>query len=164
MAVRGSASIDTGRFVNKDKEFKKKLIFPAILNEKINMKKVVFQSIKPWIKQEIDSLLGFDDDVVVNLIYNLLDNPKGTTSYPDGKAITVELMGFLEQDTMPFMKKLWTHLVDATNNKLGIPSDSNLLPSYPCFTQNLLNSSSTSFKSVPNVRKTIEKIEILQKN
>eukprot|EP01084_Bolivina_argentea_P234730 395147_1 len=116
MAVRGSASIDTGRFANKDKEFENKIKWPKSLNTRVNMKKVVFNSIKPWIEKEIETLLGFDDDVVVNLIYNLLEN----TQYPDAKQISVKLMGFLEQDTIPFMLKLWSHLIDANNNKLGI--------------------------------------------
>mmetsp|Transcript_49651 Transcript_49651/g.82662 ORF Transcript_49651/g.82662 Transcript_49651/m.82662 type:complete len:413 (-) Transcript_49651:545-1783(-) len=114
--IRGSASIDTGRWANKDVEFQKKINFPTILSTKIDMKKVVFDAIKPWIKQEIDASLGFEDDVVINLVYNLLQ----TEQFPDGKALAVKLMGFLEADTMSFMQTLWTHLVDANNTKLGI--------------------------------------------
>eukprot|EP01083_Nonionella_stella_P272896 925676_1 len=118
MAVRGSASIDTGRFSNKDKEFEKRLNFPSILKQKVNMKKVVFSAIEPWIKHEIDSLLGFEDDVVCNLLINLLKSEQ----HADGQAITVKMMGFLEKDTMAFMTSLWQHLVDASNHKLGIPT------------------------------------------
>ena len=118
MAVRGSASIDTGRFANKDKEFEKKLTFSSTLKQKVNMKKVVFPAMKPWIKEQIDSILGFEDDVVINLIYNLLEKD----THPDARAITVKLMGFLEGDTMEFMNNLWNHLLDANQNELGIPT------------------------------------------
>merc|ERR1712129_268994 len=43
-------------------------------------------------------------------------------TYPDARTITVKLMGFLENDTIDFMNKLWQHLIDANNNKLGIPT------------------------------------------
>eukprot|EP01084_Bolivina_argentea_P055837 102300_1 len=118
MAETRSASIDTGRFSNKDKEFEKRLNFPSILKQKVNMKKVVFSAIEPWIKHEIDSLLGFEDDVVCNLLINLLKSEQ----HADGQAITVKMMGFLEKDTMAFMTSLWQHLVDASNHKLGIPT------------------------------------------
>lgn len=94
--IRGSASIDTGHFKNKQKQLQNKIKFPSIFNTKIDTKKVKIQVIKPWIKASVENILSFEDDVVINLIYNLLEKDR----FPDAKDITVSLLGFLEEDTL----------------------------------------------------------------
>ena len=116
MAVRGSASIDTGVFGNKQKKYRKKIPFSKLFDIKVDMTKVVFRVMKPWIATQIELILGFEDDIVVNLIFNVLERDR----YPDVKDLTVSLMGFLESDTLPFMEKLWKYLIDAQNSKIGI--------------------------------------------
>ena len=39
------------------------------------MAKVNVDSIKPWIAQRLTELLGMDDDVIVELVYNYLEEP-----------------------------------------------------------------------------------------
>lgn len=36
------------------------------------MSKVNLESMKGWIAKEINSILGFEDDVLIDMIYNLL--------------------------------------------------------------------------------------------
>ena len=94
--IRGSASINTGRFKDKNKHLKQKIKFPKIFDTKVDMKCINIKAIKPWIKTSVFNILSFDDDVVVNLIYNMLSNDK----YPNPKDLSVALMGFLENDTL----------------------------------------------------------------
>lgn len=38
----------------------------------VDMSKVNLESMKGWIAKEINSILGFEDDVLIDMIYNLL--------------------------------------------------------------------------------------------
>ena len=67
------------------------------------------------ITDEVTAHLGFEDDVCIGLIMNLLEDNE------DPKKIYVELSGFLEDGTFKFMKKLWTMLVSAQESMGGIP-------------------------------------------
>ncbi|ETO18398.1 hypothetical protein RFI_18867 [Reticulomyxa filosa] len=94
MAVRGSASIDTGKFTDKQKLFISKMKFSKLFDERVNMKNVRLSVIRPWITEEINRILGFDDDIVSNLIFNLLEK----SQFPDPKDLTISLTGFLDAD------------------------------------------------------------------
>jgi serine/arginine repetitive matrix protein 1 len=59
---------------------------------------------RPWITDNVIEMLGFEDEVVVELIINLLES---TNSNGDGRMIQIELTGFLEDKTYNFMKNLW---------------------------------------------------------
>ncbi len=37
------------------------------------MKKVTLEVIKPWITQKVTDLLGYEDDVVVNYVFGMLE-------------------------------------------------------------------------------------------
>ncbi len=43
------------------------------------MEKVNLDVIKPWITTRITELLGFEDDVVIDFIFNLLENNQVAT-------------------------------------------------------------------------------------
>lgn len=38
------------------------------------MEKVSLDTIKPWITQRINELLGFEDDVVIEFVFNMLES------------------------------------------------------------------------------------------
>ncbi len=40
----------------------------------VDMSKVSLDTIKPWITQRVTELLGFEDDVVIEFVFNLLEN------------------------------------------------------------------------------------------
>lgn len=40
------------------------------------MSKVSLDTIKPWISQRVTQILGIEDDVVVEFIFNMLENEK----------------------------------------------------------------------------------------
>ena len=83
------------------------------------MSKVNLDTIKPWITTRVNQLLGIDDDVVVEFVFNLLEN----TQFPDPKDMQMNLTGFLNgKNARIFMQELWDLLASAQENIGGIPS------------------------------------------
>lgn len=83
------------------------------------MSKVNLDTIKPWITTRVNQLLGIDDDVVVEFVFNLLEN----TQFPDPKDMQMNLTGFLNgKNARIFMQELWDLLVSAQENIGGIPA------------------------------------------
>ena len=67
----------------------------------------------------MNQLLGIDDDVVVDFVFNLLEN----TQFPDPKDMQINLTGFLNgKNTQIFMQELWELLASAQDNVGGIPT------------------------------------------
>ncbi|VAH89265.1 unnamed protein product [Triticum turgidum subsp. durum] len=71
---------------------------------------------KPWIATRVTELLGFEDEVLINFIYGLLDAKE-----VDGKYIQIQLTGFMEKNTIKFMRELWSLLLSAQQNASGVP-------------------------------------------
>ena len=83
------------------------------------MSKVNLDTIKPWITTRVNQLLGIDDDVIVEFVFNLLEN----TQHPDPKEMQMNLTGFLNgKNARIFMQELWDLLTSAQENIGGIPS------------------------------------------
>ena len=40
------------------------------------MEKVSVDTVKPWISQRISDILGFEDEVVIDFVFNMLDNER----------------------------------------------------------------------------------------
>ena len=68
------------------------------------------------LEQTLLKLLGFEDEILVNLIISTLE------SNPDPKMLFVTVSGFLEDHTFAFMDELWGLLVDASTANAGIPT------------------------------------------
>lgn len=119
---KGSAGIDTGRFRDKQKKLLKKMNFPSEFNSRVNMEKISMPVIKRWITERITGILGFEDEVVIHFIFNLLERAKKEKESPDPRDMQISLTGFLERDARVFMGELWSHLVSAQRNPGGIPN------------------------------------------
>lgn len=48
-------------------------IFKIIISFQVDMSKIKLDVIKPWIQDKITEILKIDDDVVVDFVYNQLD-------------------------------------------------------------------------------------------
>lgn len=42
----------------------------------VDMEKVCLDTIKPWISEKITKMLGIEDDVVIEFIFNMLENER----------------------------------------------------------------------------------------
>ncbi|XP_048137302.1 serine/arginine repetitive matrix protein 1 isoform X2 [Rhodamnia argentea] len=82
----------------------------------VDMAKVKMDVMKPWIATRVTELLGFEDEVLINFIYGLLDGKE-----VNGKEVQIQLTGFMEKNTGKFMKELWTLLLSAQKNTSGVP-------------------------------------------
>lgn len=115
---RGTSADQDNRFSDKYKKLLKQLKFSDVLNQKVDIKKVNMDVIKPWIQKHITLSLGLDDEVVYEYVINQLEESR----FPDGKNMQINLTGFLDgKRAREFMDKLWQLLVDAQTASDGIP-------------------------------------------
>ena len=116
------------------------------------MSKVSLDTIKPWITQRVTQLLGVEDDVVVEFVFNLLEKKQVSSfslpspppllitsfvtpllsvppfvpfnhQFPDPRELQLNLTGFLHgKNARIFMQELWELLTSAQESIGGIPT------------------------------------------
>ncbi|KAK8596298.1 hypothetical protein V6N12_064797 [Hibiscus sabdariffa] len=113
---RGTSADQDTRFSNKQAKLLKSQKFAPELEHLVDMTKVKMDVVRPWIATRVTELLGFEDEVLINFIYGLLDGKE-----VNGKEVQISLTGFMEKNTGKFMKELWTLLLSAQRNASGVP-------------------------------------------
>ncbi|XP_057953109.1 uncharacterized protein LOC131147623 [Malania oleifera] len=113
---RGTSAEQDTRFSNKQAKLMKSQKFAPELDHLVDMTKVKMDVIRPWIATRVTELLGFEDEVLINFIYGLLDGKD-----VNGKQVQISLTGFMEKNTGKFMKELWALLLSAQKNASGVP-------------------------------------------
>ncbi|KKF97434.1 PWI domain-containing protein [Ceratocystis platani] len=103
-----------------DAKLLKSTKFPPEFNRKVDIQKVNVQVLQKWIASRISEVLGNEDDVVIELCYNLLEGSR----FPDIKALQIQLTGFLAKDTPTFCKELWNLCLSAQDSPQGVPKES----------------------------------------
>ncbi|KAI8581750.1 hypothetical protein K450DRAFT_230961 [Umbelopsis ramanniana AG] len=114
---KGTSADQDTRFSNKQKKLMKSMKFPPEFDQKVDFSKVNLTVLKPWIATEITKILGFEDDVVIDFTYGLLETQK-----PDPKEMQINLTGFFEGKTQEFLLNLWKLLLSAQGSVGGIPA------------------------------------------
>eukprot|EP00124_Ichthyophonus_hoferi_P000914 Ihof_evm23s39 gene=Ihof_evmTU23s39 len=116
---RGTSADQDVRFSNKEKKLLQQLKskFPTEFETSVNLSKVNLDVIKPWITDRVTELLGIEDEVVIDFIFNMLETDK----HPDPRKMQINLTGFLESKTKVFMKELWCLFISAQKSPHGIP-------------------------------------------
>ena len=91
-----------------------------------------------WIAGKISEVLGNEDDVVIELCFNLLEGSRFVSNkhlpsdpyeklirgiQPDVKLLQIQLTGFLDKDTAKFCKELWLLCLSAQSNPQGVPKE-----------------------------------------
>ncbi|KAJ5965385.1 hypothetical protein N7481_012099 [Penicillium waksmanii] len=102
-----------------DAKLLKKTKFPPEFSRKVDMKKVNIEVMKKWIASRISDILGNEDDVVIELCFNLLEG----TRFPDIKSLQIQLTGFLDRDTAKFCQELWSLCLSGQENPQGVPKE-----------------------------------------
>lgn len=113
---RGTSAEQDTRFSNKQAKLLKSQKFAPELEHLVDMTKVKMDVMKPWIAKRVTELIGFEDEVLINFIYSLLER-----KVVNGKEVQISLTGFMERNTGKFMKELWALLLSAQNNASGVP-------------------------------------------
>lgn len=109
------------RFGDKLKKLKRSMQFPPEFSQKVDSRKVELSVFRPWIASKVTSLLGFEDEVVIEYAAGLLEDT--STSVLDPKAMQINLTGFLESKAPEFMLALWNLLLSAQEHPLGVPQE-----------------------------------------
>ncbi|KAJ3134735.1 Serine/arginine repetitive matrix protein 1 [Geranomyces variabilis] len=113
---KGTSAEQDQRFGDKQKKLLKSMKFPKLFDKKVDVKKVNMTVIRPWVTARVVEMVGFEDDVLIEFVFNLLEADK-----VDPRAMQIEISGFLEGNAPSFMKDLWGLLVSAQSTIGGIP-------------------------------------------
>ena len=117
---RGTTVDQDGRWGKSDEKLMAKMQkagkFASILETKIDIKKVNIDIITKWVSEKTIEVLGFEDEIVINLVINMLQSDN-----LHGKKLQLDVTGFLEKGAGSFVEELWTLLVDAQSQPNGIP-------------------------------------------
>lgn len=112
----------------------------------VDMSKVKLDVLRPWISKKITEFLHIEDDVVVEFVYNQLEeknvsiyttfaqsyrSPNRTNlfvsprpQFPCPKKMQINLTGFLNgRNARQFMEELWALLLSAQESETGIPEE-----------------------------------------
>jgi len=116
---RGTSHDQDSRFANKQQKLKKSMKFPPEFDQPVDLKKVNLEAIKPWIQRRLTEILGFEDEVVIGLVVNVLENKE---EQPDPRDLQINLTGFLAKKSKDFVLELWKHLLAAMEQPQGIPA------------------------------------------
>lgn len=127
VCVRPAANIPQGtnqqqdtRFSDKEKKLLKQMKFGDCLNKKVDMTKVKLDVLRPWISKKITDILHIEDDVVVEFVFNQLEEEK----FPCPKKMQINMTGFLNgRNARQFMDELWALLLSAQDSETGIPAE-----------------------------------------
>lgn len=74
--------------------------FPAEFSIKVDLTRVNWDVMKPWIAKRVTELLGIEDDVLIGYIFEQLENHRTV----DPRKLQINLTGFLEKNTSLFCK------------------------------------------------------------
>lgn len=117
-SFRGVSAEQDSRFANKEKKLLKTMKFPPEFSTKVDLTKVNWDTMKPWIGKRITELLGgLEDDVLIAYVIEQLEGKKTV----DPRQLQISLTGFLEKNTSLFCKELWQLLISANETGTGIP-------------------------------------------
>ena len=96
------------QFSDKDKELLNMTKFETCLEQEVDLHKVNFEALRPWVSEQVTQILGIEDEVVDELILSFLENER----YPNGKALQILVTGFLEpKPSRIFIGELWDLLL-----------------------------------------------------
>ena len=112
-----------------DKRLRKKLEksgkFDESFKTPVRIEKINVEVMGRWVSERLAELLGFEDDVLSDLVMNMLsqtrDAKTGQDKRVDPQQLQVQLTGFLNKQAQPFVAELWKLLLDAQDAPHGIP-------------------------------------------
>jgi serine/arginine repetitive matrix protein 1 len=109
--------------------------FPPEFDKKVDIEKVNIDLMKKWIANKITTILGDEDDIVVETCYNLIEQNQfvrqptracaclADMQQPKIKEIQIQLTGFLNKETQAFCKELWDLMLSAQDSPMGVPRE-----------------------------------------
>ncbi|TXT09157.1 hypothetical protein VHUM_02631 [Vanrija humicola] len=118
----GLALTPPQRFKDKEALSIKATKFPPHFSEKVDLRKVNVSVLKPWIAKRLTELMRFEDDVVVEYVYSMLEDRD--KPIPDPRKMQVNLVGFMDKyGAAAFVDELWKLLLSAQKTVGGVPAE-----------------------------------------
>jgi len=118
---RGVSAEQDGRYVKAEEKLllklKKEKKFPINFDTNVDFNKVNIDVLSRWVVEKITQLLGFEDEILSNLVINTLSTKK-----VDPFKLQLDITGFLVDDAKEFMQELWDLAIDAQSQPTGIPT------------------------------------------
>ncbi|PVU92353.1 hypothetical protein BB559_003749 [Furculomyces boomerangus] len=103
---RGTSLDQDSRFGDPEKKLLQKMKFPEVFKQKVDMEKVNMTVMKPLITKKMIETLGFEDDIVVEFLFTMLEEKE-----PNPKKMQIDLTGFMERKAPGFMKRVKTQMI-----------------------------------------------------
>eukprot|EP01053_Blabericola_migrator_P000427 Blabericola_migrator_1__426@NODE_1101_length_5433_cov_95_739657_g754_i0_p2_GENE_NODE_1101_length_5433_cov_95_739657_g754_i0NODE_1101_length_5433_cov_95_739657_g754_i0_p2_ORF_typecomplete_len625_score74_30PWI/PF01480_17/5_6e20_NODE_1101_length_5433_cov_95_739657_g754_i034135287 len=147
---RGTTHEQTPFFENKEAKMLEEYEWPRYFKKGVDFNKVSLDVIKYWISKQVTTILGFEDDIVIDFVLQQLlqepdpqqenmladsgggegdgggddeQQPGRTTRCVDPRKLTFSLTGFMKEQAFPFVSDLWRLLLSAQENPQGIPKE-----------------------------------------
>lgn len=73
-ALRGTDLNQDRRFKDKEALAIKASTFPEHFDQKVDLRKVNIAVLRPWIAKRITEIMKFEDDVVIEYVYSMLED------------------------------------------------------------------------------------------
>lgn len=81
---KGTSTEQDRRFSDKDARLLKSIKFPPEFEQKVDMRKVNLQVIRPWVAKRVVELVGLEDEIVVEYAMGLLEDKNTRVRSPFG--------------------------------------------------------------------------------
>jgi serine/arginine repetitive matrix protein 1 len=122
MPIKGTMSVADNHAMTK---MLRQTKFPESFSTRVNLSKVNIPVLSQWTEEKINSMLGFEDEIVSSTAINLFMPTASADAPPptvDPRRAQIDLAGFLgEAEAASFAEELWGLLVDAQSTTTGIP-------------------------------------------
>jgi serine/arginine repetitive matrix protein 1 len=121
--IKGTSSVSDSRVLSKALRSTK---FPPCFKTAVEISKINRAVLTQWIEQKINTLLGFEDEIVqstaVNLFLPAVPEDGSQMAAVDPRMAQIDMAGFLgEEEAQQFAKELWELMIDAQDAPMGIP-------------------------------------------
>ncbi|KNE59520.1 hypothetical protein AMAG_18193 [Allomyces macrogynus ATCC 38327] len=77
MSFRGTSVGQNTKFSNKEQKLLKSIKFPAVYAQPINVQAINMDAMRDWAAKRIFELLGVDDDIVTEMVFEYLAEDNG---------------------------------------------------------------------------------------
>ena len=96
--------------------------WPSEFSDKVDMTRISFEAIRPWIESRITQILGDEDEIVYEYCIAQLEAFDPVDKTVDPRLIQINLEGFLGMEGAGvFTWELWNLLLSAQLNPVGVP-------------------------------------------
>lgn len=101
---KGTSAEQDGRWGDKQKKFLKSMKFPTEFSQKCDMSKVNLEVIKAWIAKRITGLLGFEDEVLIEFVFSLLEEPVISPTSTKLNLRRIPILGYFKSTLLVFWR------------------------------------------------------------